>query len=79
MAKQRMYNGQEYLTVKDLMARWDLKEQTLNNWRYQDKGPKYSFGIVPGKRIVYFMKDVLAYEKALALGKQLAEDEGDTQ
>ena len=56
------------LTAKELAKRWDIHEGTIKNWRWKGKGPKfYKIGEGSKARVIYKMKDVLAYEKRFNL------------
>jgi hypothetical protein len=43
----------------DLSRRWNISPRTLERWRWQGKGPRY---LKVGRRILYRIEDVLAYE-----------------
>ena len=49
------------LDQKALAARWLISERTLEQWRWQGKGPRY---LKIGARVVYRLADVEAYEAA---------------
>ena len=56
------------LTAKDLAKRWNVHEGTIKNWRWQNKGPKYyKIGEGIKARVIYKLKDVIAYEKKFNL------------
>lgn len=44
-----------------LAARWLISERTLEQWRWQGKGPRY---LKIGARVVYRLADIEAYEAA---------------
>ena len=44
---------------KQLADRWLMSPRTLEQWRWQGKGPKY---LKIGARIVYRLEDVEAFE-----------------
>jgi hypothetical protein len=50
-----------HLTQAQLARRWALSPRTLEAWRWQRLGPPY---IKVGKRIVYRLPDIEAYEAA---------------
>jgi hypothetical protein len=50
----------EFLTSKELATRWRLSDQTLANWRYAGKGPKF---IRVGSRVLYPIETVQEFEK----------------
>jgi len=52
----------QYLTPEQLASRWQIQKKTLDNWRYQGKGPKY---VRIGSRIRYPVDQVTAYEEEL--------------
>ena len=49
------------LDQKALAARWLISERTLEQWRWQGKGPRY---LKIGARVVYRLAEVEAYEAA---------------
>lgn len=58
-----MTTGELHLTDKELTKRWRLARGTLANWRLAGKGPAY---IRFGRKILYRLSDVEAYETAHA-------------
>lgn len=51
----------EYLTAKELAARWRMSEGTLRNWRWKRIGPPF---IRPARgKVLYRLKDVQAWER----------------
>jgi len=52
----------QYLTPEQLASRWQIQKKTLDNWRYQGKGPKY---VRIGSRIRYPVDQVTVYEEKL--------------
>jgi len=54
------------LTTKELAERWKLKEQTLNSYRYENKGAPYFKINIKGSStravIRYKLKDIIEYE-----------------
>jgi hypothetical protein len=49
----------DHLRQADLAARWRLSPRTLERWRWLKLGPPY---LKVGGRVVYRLKDILAYE-----------------
>jgi hypothetical protein len=47
------------LRQKQLADRWLMSPRTLEQWRWQGKGPKY---LKIGSRVVYRLEDVEAFE-----------------
>lgn len=47
------------LHQKQLADRWLISPRTLEQWRWQGKGPKY---LKIGARVVYRLEDVEAFE-----------------
>jgi hypothetical protein len=50
-----------HLDQSGLAERWRLSTRTLEQWRWQGKGPKY---LKVGGRVVYRVEDVEAFEAA---------------
>jgi hypothetical protein len=54
------------LTTKELAERWKLKEQTLNSYRYENKGVPYVKINIKGSPtravIRYKLNDIIEYE-----------------
>jgi Helix-turn-helix domain len=50
-----------HLDQSGLAERWRLSTRTLEQWRWQGKGPKY---LKIGGRVVYRVEDVEAFEAA---------------
>ena len=48
------------ITTHDLAERWNMNPKTLDQWRSKRIGPKWVR--IGGKKILYRMKDILAYE-----------------
>lgn len=48
-----------FLTRVQLAERWAMSPRTLENWAVWDRGPKFCRF---GKRVMYRLEDVLAYE-----------------
>jgi hypothetical protein len=53
---------QKYLTTEDLAERFRTVPSTIRYWRGHDYGPK---GIVVGRRILYPIEHVEAFEREL--------------
>lgn len=49
------------LTVQDLTKRWEVTPKTLQNWRWNGKGPEY-FKV--GRTIKYRLEDIESFETA---------------
>lgn len=49
------------LTTRELAARWRKSPRTLERWRATGYGPPW---LVLGGRLIYRMRDVLAWEQA---------------
>lgn len=50
-----------YLTTKELASRWGFSEQTIAQWRFRNKGPKYER---KGYRtVIYFIDDITEFER----------------
>lgn len=49
------------LDQRGLAERWLISERTLEQWRWQGKGPRF---LKIGARVVYRLADVEAYEAA---------------
>ena len=50
-----------HLNQTELAERWDLSRRTLEQWRWQGKGPRY---LKIGSRVIYPLPEVEAYEAA---------------
>ncbi len=48
-------NEEKTLTPSQVEEEYGIPYKTLNNWRWQKKGPKY---IKAGKRILYRVRDI---------------------
>ena len=61
----------EFLTTKELAARWKMTEQALQKWREQGLGPAW-MKIGDGVRgsVRYKTEDVVAYEQQKRVGRQ---------
>jgi len=49
-----------FLTPHALADRWNTKQRTLSNWRWNGKGPKFH---KLGRVVRYHLEDVEAFEK----------------
>jgi hypothetical protein len=49
----------QHLDQKGLSDRWLVSRRTLEQWRWQGKGPKF---LKIGGRVVYRLQDVESYE-----------------
>ena len=49
-----------YLTPQQLAKRWQFSHKTLEKWRYQGIGPRYT---KVGRRLLYAMPDIVAFEQ----------------
>lgn len=50
----------EHFTTKELAKRWKMSTNTLEVWRTQRKGPKYT---KIGRRVLYHINDITNYEE----------------
>ena len=50
-----------HLNQKGLAERWQMSPRTLEQWRWQGKGPKF---LKIGGRVVYRLEDIDAFEAA---------------
>jgi hypothetical protein len=50
-----------HLDQRGLAERWRVSTRTLEQWRWQGKGPRY---LKIGGRVVYRLEDVEAFEAA---------------
>lgn len=48
-----------HLTPRELAARWKMAEQTLANWRFAGRGPRF---VKIGRKVLYPMAEVEAWE-----------------
>jgi hypothetical protein len=51
----------QHLDQKNLAERWLISARTLEQWRWQGRGPRY---LKIGGRVVYRLSDVEAFEAA---------------
>ena len=49
----------ERLTEQQLATRWQMSVRTLQNWRWQGRGPRY---LKIGARVLYPLEEVEAHE-----------------
>lgn len=58
-----------FLTTQELADRWGLSPRTLDNWRAQDKGPKYLKigGDSFKSTVLYKLRDVVEYEDRMTV------------
>lgn len=58
-------SGRERLTERDLAARWNVSQRTLQRWREARSGPAW---LRIGGTIRYAIEDVVAFEEATRSG-----------
>jgi hypothetical protein len=58
-APQERTAGMPNVDQKQLACRWLMSPRTLEQWRWQGKGPKY---LKIGAKVVYRLEDVEAFE-----------------
>ena len=51
----------QFLDQKDLANRWLISPRTLEQWRWQGRGPRY---LKIGGRVVYRLSDIETFELA---------------
>jgi len=51
----------DYLTQAELAERWRISPRTLEQWRWQGRGPRY---LKLGRRVLYRLSDIEAHETA---------------
>ncbi len=56
-----MASTEQFMTIEDLSARWDVPRETLGQWRSRGQGPDY---VRIMKHVRYRVRDVEAYEAA---------------
>ena len=49
----------QHLDQKDLAERWLISPRTLEQWRWQGRGPRY---LKIGGRVIYRLSDIEAFE-----------------
>ncbi|ORA58299.1 helix-turn-helix transcriptional regulator [Mycobacteroides franklinii] len=54
-----------FVTRSELAERWNMSPRTLDNWSVQGRGPA---GRRFGKRVMYRLADVEAYERSVFEG-----------
>jgi hypothetical protein len=54
-------NDDHHLTQKQLAARWQLSQRTLEAWRWRGQGPPH---LKIGMRCIYRWQDIKAFEVA---------------
>ena len=50
------------LKPEDLSERWGVATQTLSQWRWNSRGPRY---LKMGRRILYPLREVEAFEEQM--------------
>jgi hypothetical protein len=50
-----------YLTQAELAERWRISPRTLEQWRWQGRGPRY---LKLGRRVLYRLSDIEMHEAA---------------
>ncbi len=50
-----------FLNSKELATRWDITTETLKQWRWQNKGPKF---FKTSGRVTYHIDDVEQFEES---------------
>ncbi len=56
---KRVFMDTTFLTPKSLAARWNVNCNTLSQWRWNGKGPRY---LKMGSRILYHRQDIEMFE-----------------
>jgi predicted site-specific integrase-resolvase len=51
----------QHLNQKALAERWLISPRTLEQWRWQGRGPRY---VKVGSRVIYRLSDIEAFETA---------------
>jgi predicted DNA-binding transcriptional regulator AlpA len=54
-----------YVSDREVSRLMDVARQTLCNWRFQQRGPRY---VKSGRLVRYAISDVLAYMEARKVG-----------
>ena len=62
----------ERLTTKELAERWRTTQTALANSRFAGRGPDY---IKIGKKVLYELKDVIAYEQKVKINGEANQTE----
>lgn len=58
-----------WFTPKELATRWEMEEQTLANWRFNNKGPGYGKF---GKSVRYNIEAIETFERASLVSTEQA-------
>lgn len=64
------------LDQRALAQRWLISERTLEQWRWQGKGPRF---LKVGARVIYRLADIEAYEAANLHANTVGPLAGDSQ
>ncbi len=56
-----------YVSDREVSQLLGIARQTLCNWRFQQRGPRY---VKNGRLVRYAMSDILAYMEARKIGTQ---------
>lgn len=51
--------NQELITPDVLATRWDIKRETLSQWRWNGRGPQF---LKLGRKVLYRIQDIEAFE-----------------
>ena len=51
--------NQELITPDILATRWDIKRETLSQWRWNGRGPQF---LKLGRKVLYRIQDIEAFE-----------------
>jgi Helix-turn-helix domain len=62
----------QHIDQKSLAQRWSLSPRTLEQWRWQGRGPRY---LKIGGRVVYRLSDIEAFEAARLHSNTIGPDE----
>lgn len=63
--RDRRASGQPHLRERELAARWQTSQRTIQRWRAEGSGPAF---ILIGGTIRYRIADVLDYEERMRRG-----------
>jgi hypothetical protein len=66
-------NRTRHLNQVELADRWGLSPRTLENWRWRGEGPPF---VKVGRKVVYRLVDVEAYEREQLRTNTLSVDPG---
>lgn len=58
----------QFLTPDELAERWKISVRTIENWRSNNKGPKYVQIGGPNGKVRYLLKDIEEYENGKKVG-----------